>query len=490
MLSPADLIDLAENFARRIPTGDAYLEERNTSWLAVGHGWLTLGDAGGAERVLARLDHPRCQAKLRHSISLWVGQHPRSEPGQEILRNTIKNIAMWEPLLNRREISELAQAGYGIVGLESMIEFAQRLEDPFTAAWAFTEVAKALPQASRRPILEAAERRAIAVQGGNRDYALRTVMLGFRAAGLDDDARRVWSTMEDKLEDTDQVLNSADALLKEWAAIRPQPPSYTDLMRLERFLEYRCNDLKVQLLADLAARGSIDDPDLESALGAEPFLRIERPRAASLHGDPSTRDAESFARFLFDRPVSLHESDERLLEGSDCFEADVDAQALVERVTELFENFGEVARRFSPEQIDQGLWYLFGARFTFPDLLRSAEVPLADQERCVRAMLAPFRDYYAQVGEEYQVTAFYMWWDSLFHGGGEPATEQVSIEILQQILALSEKHCQVAALHGLNHLHRHPRSKTIVERYIDEHRYQMTADEISWAEACRDGNAI
>src|SRR5216684_2503084 len=45
MMSPADLMKMAESLAERIPEGPAFEEERQVSWELVGRGFLRCGDA-------------------------------------------------------------------------------------------------------------------------------------------------------------------------------------------------------------------------------------------------------------------------------------------------------------------------------------------------------------------------------------------------------------------------------------------------------------
>jgi hypothetical protein len=102
-------------------------------------------------------------------------------------------------------------------------------------------------------------------------------------------------------------------------------------------------------------------------------------------------------------------------------------------------------------------------------------------------MIAPFRDYYAAVADEFQGTAFFMWWDLIL--GVSSELQGTTLEVLGQILALPQRHCRRAALHGLNHMYPVREAVAIVEQYLLENRDWMSEDEIAWAEACRQGRA-
>jgi hypothetical protein len=118
------------------------------------------------------------------------------------------------------------------------------------------------------------------------------------------------------------------------------------------------------------------------------------------------------------------------------------------------------------------------------------EVPEEMRIACLEAMVAPFRDYYCQMSDNYSGSAFYMWWDHLRGCHKRETVLPVCQRVLKQILALPERGCQFAALHGLNHLHPDPAASEIVERYLDEHRPEMTPDNIKWVEMCRYGQAL
>ncbi len=85
-----------------------------------------------------------------------------------------------------------------------------------------------------------------------------------------------------------------------------------------------------------------------------------------------------------------------------------------------------------------------------------------------------------------------MWWDLALTRIGDQALEidAVAIDVLNQILQLPAKRCQFAALHGLNHLHPNEVAAQLVRGYLEAHRASLTADEITWAEACASGQAL
>lgn len=494
MLAPFDLLEAAERLSERIPSGEVYAPERNTSWLAVGRGWLGLGDIEGASRALRHVDNLRREAQLRAAIAEWAGEHPESEPARACLRECVERIGILEADLSRRDITDLVPAAFRLLGEQAVREIASELQDPFSAGNVLVTLARLQSDpVVRRQTLKEAEQIALGVMSGNRDFALRWVYDGYRLEGLDGDAERIFDEMVLKPEALDspvrkaeEVSAQAEALLHPSGAVREVD---TPLARLHRFMNYRCNDLKVQFLVDMAGAGGVDHPELEDLIAGDNFARIELPRPLSLDMDPSSLDDESFIRFFFDRPVCQYGSDSDLLEAHDPGQQEYPDQGrFLQRATVLLENFWDIGTRFSPEQIEQGLWNLLGYRFDFGDMLRSEGIPFEARQKAVRAMFYPFSRYYGQAGETYVGSAFFMWWDLMLKESSD--LDATALEVLEQILKVDSKPCRLAALHGLNHMFPNARASTLVSQYLSEHRSAMSAEDIAWVEACRDGKAL
>jgi hypothetical protein len=77
-------------------------------------------------------------------------------------------------------------------------------------------------------------------------------------------------------------------------------------------------------------------------------------------------------------------------------------------------------------------------------------------------------------------TASLMWWDLLckdlwqrgnrdrLRGGEDLTMQDLMFETLVKILALDSESCQIAAIHGLGHLH-HPETDEVIRSYITLH---------------------
>ena len=410
---------------------------------------------------------------------------------------TIERIGVFEEHLSRRDVAGLVPTAYHLLGEPAVRRLAGELQDPFNASNVLVALAglQSDPDARQRT-LQQAERFAD-FEGGDRDFALEGVYNGYLKAGWADDAERIRRGMDVKPEYVDGLLEKAaealelaeDVLTPQGTVKPPDPP----LARLRRFMEYRCNDLKVHFLVDMANTGYLNDPELEALIASEAFARIEPPRPPSIDQDPSHFDNEAFVRFFFDRPVCLHDSDTELLEAQDRDQGDPDRVSLLDRVRSLFEQFGDVGRRFSQEQIEQGLWHIIGVPINLGVILCSKDVPLEARLKTIRAMIYPFSQYCAVAGEAYQGAAFFMWWDQLLgrpDKGENADIETAILEVIEQTLKLDSKPCQFSALHGLNHLRPSRRASELVSRYLAEHGSALDEKDIAWVVACGDGKAL
>lgn len=180
-------------------------------------------------------------------------------------------------------------------------------------------------------------------------------------------------------------------------------------------------------------------------------------------------------------------------------------------------------RVYSHEQLDQGLWAVFGADISCEQYLFDPSVDPALRIACIEAMYLPFRDVVTQYEGDIRETFYWMWWDMILHTfwvstdhykfdlSGLSASELIEkwrqlalthdyssltsdqtkmgeaiFRTLLKILALDHRGCQWCALHGLGHLH-HPLVQDTVQNYLDVRRSELTGEDLQWIEACRDG---
>lgn len=181
-------------------------------------------------------------------------------------------------------------------------------------------------------------------------------------------------------------------------------------------------------------------------------------------------------------------------------------EVLVDYLTKLFLEFGQIASQYSLAQVDQGIWGIWGENLRLYEFLFTSSVPLESRERCIRSMYHVYFDYVSQLEREPDPeieSGIYMWWDLILHGFWGPSrpvvpgtrlgdaskldTESralldVLFETLTQILAIPNRASQQSALHGLGHLY-HPNVHDTVQHFIDTN---PTGFSLRWLERCRD----
>ncbi len=242
----------------------------------------------------------------------------------------------------------------------------------------------------------------------------------------------------------------------------------------------------------------------------------------SNHLDDEPRDLhlssltfEEFAAFFFAREVVP--DDEQYdyfltdLHGEKYFESVPSSpEILVNHLTKLLTEFGQIASKYTLAQVDQGIWGMWGPPLSLHEFLFNAPMPVAARLDCIRSMYHVYSDYVAKLEREPDPeieTGLYMWWDLLLHGfwnlsrpvvpgtwRGDAAKldpESMSLldalfETLLGILAIPNRASQLSALHGLGHLF-HPGVHEAVQRFIDTN---PPGFDLKWLEQCRDCNVL
>lgn len=209
-----------------------------------------------------------------------------------------------------------------------------------------------------------------------------------------------------------------------------------------------------------------------------------------------------FLDFFFDRPIVGDKEQYDLFHGGiDYFAAEKPA-IVVAHVHAMCQGLSELTKIYSQEELNQGLWAVFGAGITCEQYLFDPAVDAHLRIDCVESMYLPFRDIVAKGSLDKKESFYWMWWDMILHtfwqmaddyGFDYPALSTDGKQIMEamyqtllKILALDHPACQWSALHGLGHLH-HPEARGTVQRYLDAHRSQLMQEEVEWIESCRDG---
>jgi hypothetical protein len=154
-----------------------------------------------------------------------------------------------------------------------------------------------------------------------------------------------------------------------------------------------------------------------------------------------------------------------------------DPQRVCAYYVQLFRQPSFLLERFSKAQLEEGFWAIHGGALdcAVSRVIWDTDLPFAAREECVRSMIDLFRLFFATEPLE---TSSNMWWDSLCYawhcgnrnrerGGEDRRMQDVMFEALSAILRLDSEPCQIAALHGLGHLH-HPGTAALVYTFIAE----------------------
>lgn len=238
--------------------------------------------------------------------------------------------------------------------------------------------------------------------------------------------------------------------------------------------------------------------------------------------DLSALTYAQFLAFFFDRPVVKVGEYELFRSGIDFFVAS-NAAIVVSHVQTMCRRLAELTGVYSREQLDQGLWAVFGAGISCEQYLFDPAVDPTLRIACIESMYLPFRDVVTQYDGDIREQFYWMWWDMILHTfwastdqykfdrsglSADELTEkwrelalthgyatltndltqmaEAIFQTLLKILALDHRGCQWCALHGLGHLH-HPLVRDAVQSYLDVHRNELDDADLRWVEACRDG---
>ncbi|HVA16404.1 MAG TPA: hypothetical protein VMV59_01695 [Candidatus Dormibacteraeota bacterium] len=233
--------------------------------------------------------------------------------------------------------------------------------------------------------------------------------------------------------------------------------------------------------------------------------------------DLSAKTFDEFVEFFFARDVvycepPLNDIVADVVEiGQDYDEAVPSSpEVLIEHMTRLFSEFGQIAPRYSLAQINRGIWTILGPGLELPDLLWDPAIPFSRRLQCIRSMYHVYSDFVAKSDVNVTENCFGMWWDLVAHdfwfqgrlweagiqmGDVSKLDAEVRtlldamFETLKRILELPDPRTQVCAMHGLGHLH-HPAVRETVQEFIENHKSEFTEEHIRWLEECRDGTVM
>lgn len=125
---------------------------------------------------------------------------------------------------------------------------------------------------------------------------------------------------------------------------------------------------------------------------------------------------DEFAVFLFARSHARRRANGYFLidlHGETYFESVASSpEILVNHLTSLFTQFGQIASRYTLAQVDQPVWGMWGANLRLQELLFDPPIPLTPRSDCIRSMYRAYSDYVSKLEREPNPeieSGFYMW---------------------------------------------------------------------------------
>lgn len=174
---------------------------------------------------------------------------------------------------------------------------------------------------------------------------------------------------------------------------------------------------------------------------------------------------DEWIEFVFDHPVSANMTDAWYFE--DGWEWRAEAIYSINNCIRLFRNPNFLLVKFSPEQINQGFWFILGNIELLQGLIWDKNVDWKLREECILVMVRVFEQMFMQNPIE---NVCFMWWDLLrdFSDDQDSKTKEAILTALSQILKLDSLYCQKSALHGLGHLE-HDGKRKVIEQFLKTH---------------------
>ena len=202
------------------------------------------------------------------------------------------------------------------------------------------------------------------------------------------------------------------------------------------------------------------------------------------------RDLEGVTDFIFGQPVP---EDPKSKEWYWDVDLTFDPREQVAHLTTIFRNAADLRSRYSPDQLEQGFWYLIsGAHSGLCDLLWNTAVPWEARAELIDSTVVLYRDLFAVDPLD---TSAHMFWDGIAYDYSltrDPETnaedrrvQDAIFEALVQILGLDSLTCQRAALHGLGHLRHHETAKAI-KNFLARNP-DLSGKDRAYAHACASG---
>jgi hypothetical protein len=204
--------------------------------------------------------------------------------------------------------------------------------------------------------------------------------------------------------------------------------------------------------------------------------------------------------------LSIDEWNEYLILDPDSVDWHADPAAFVRTFTKFFKTSGQLADKFSDEDLNSAFWSLLGESGLFC-VLADGTLSLDDRLECIESMHHVFADLFSvrcspklsaglrEVDPEMSPlnSVCYMWWD-IYPSWGSPsepvlrALDEAIMLLQERCLQIEHEAVQESALHGLGHWHlNYPsESEKIIDGFLKMHS-GISPQLAEYAKAARTG---
>jgi hypothetical protein len=157
----------------------------------------------------------------------------------------------------------------------------------------------------------------------------------------------------------------------------------------------------------------------------------------------------------------------------------------LDHATTMFQSPAFLLYAYPEDVVRAGLWRLPFA-WDLRDLIWNQDVRWERRRACVEAMYGLFTDLFPR--NTFDDTCF-MWWDLYreFGSDPDPRVAETQVSVLARVLALPNADCQLAALHGLGHLHTASRLP-VVQAYLE--RSDLPQEARAYGQAALEGKVL
>jgi hypothetical protein len=167
---------------------------------------------------------------------------------------------------------------------------------------------------------------------------------------------------------------------------------------------------------------------------------------------------EEWITTVFDHPVDPDNS-WWWAENAKVWDAKTHGELTLRMMARLFEDPEQIINRFTPQQIDQGIWFIVDTSCSDHFLLLKKErLPLALKKQVIEGIFTLYSKLFSRIcdpvldGHGAANSSVYMFWDLAEDSRPEdPTLDAASLDVMARTLGVPHVACQQGALHGLGH---------------------------------------